>query len=407
MNGDLTASRVMVGTLTAVAVATAMYLGVRFGEVLVALFIGMILSAALRPPVAWLERRGMRRAYAVALVHLVFVVAAGAILFFSLPLFAEQAGSLYAELPQHYKALRQELRSSDSQLLHRLGRALPRTLDTAGQAASVDAFAQILAWASSLASAALTVVGVLVLSFYWTLEGEVTLRSLLRLVPEAHRETVHELVIVADAKLAGYVRGLVICCTAVGLLAAVAYEVIGLPNAFALALIAGLLEAVPIIGPILGAIPAGLVALSIDPTLALYVALATLGIQMIENYLLVPRVMDSSVGVNALVTILAITAFGSLLGVVGAVLAIPLAALIQVVIGRFVIHEDGAAPTPPPGRDRVSALRYEIQDLVLDLRRRVRNKDEAAELDRVEEEVESIAIDLDRLLAGRDREAPP
>jgi hypothetical protein len=63
--------------------------------------------------------------------------------------------------------------------------------------------------------------------------------------------------------------------------------------------------------------------------------------------------------------------------------------------------------TPFFGRDRVSVLRYEIQDLVLDLRRRVRNKDVAAELDRVEEEVESIAIDLDRLLAGRDREALP
>jgi predicted PurR-regulated permease PerM len=407
VTGELTPSRVMVGTLTVVGVATALYLGVRFGEVLVALFIGMILSAALRPPVSWLERRGVRRLYAVALVHLIFIAAAGAILFFSLPLFAEQISALLAELPQHYKSLRQELRSSDSQLLHRLGRALPRTLDTAGQGATADAFARILAWAGSIASATLTVVGVLVLSFYWTLEGEVTLRSLLRLVPEAHRETVHELVVVADAKLAAYVRGLVIVCTAVGLMALVAYESIGLPNAFALALIAGLLEAVPIIGPILGAIPAGMVALTIDPTLALWVALATLGIQMVENYLLVPRVMDSSVGVNALVTILAITAFGSLLGIVGAVLAIPLAAFIQVVIGRFVIHEDGAAPTPPPGRDRVSALRYEIQDLVLDLRRRVRNKDAAAELDSVEEEVESIAIDLDRLLADGEPEVRP
>jgi predicted PurR-regulated permease PerM len=397
----------MAGTLIAVAVATGMYLGVRFGEVLVALFVGIILSAALRPLVSWLERRGMRRMYAAALVHLVFVGLAGAVLFFAVPLFGEQLGSLLDELPQHYKTMRKQLRSSDSALLHRLGRALPATLDSPRQAVSVDSFAVILAYASSMVSATLTLVGVLALSFYWTVEGEVTVRGFLRLVPETHRDTVLELIEAADAKLAAYVRGLLICCVAVGVLALIAYQIIGLPNAFALALIAGLLEAVPIIGPILGAIPAGLVALSIDPSLALWVGVATLGIQMVENYLLVPRVMDSSVGVNALVTILSITAFAALLGVLGAVLAIPLAALIQVVIGRFVIHEEGVAPPVPTGRTRISALRYEIQDLVLDLRKRVRHKDGGAELDSVEEEVEAIASDLDRLLASREPEIQP
>jgi hypothetical protein len=181
---------------------------------------------------------------------------------------------------------------------------------------------------------------------------------------------------------------------------------IGLPNAFALAIIAGVLEAIPLLGPVLGAIPALLVALAIEPVLAIWVGVAAIAIQLIENYLLVPRVMDRAVGVSPLITILAIAAFGSALGVLGALLAIPIAAMAQLVIDRFLLREESAAPRPPNGRDAVSALRYEAQDLALDIRKVVRRKVErpSATADRFEDELESIAADLDRLLAERSQE---
>jgi predicted PurR-regulated permease PerM len=205
-------------------------------------------------------------------------------------------------------------------------------------------------------------------------------------------------------------RGQLILCLFVGALAFVAYLVIGLPNALALALMAGLLEAVPMIGPALGAVPAGLVALSIDPVLALWVALAAVVIQLIENYFLVPRVMDRSVGVNPLVTILAISAFGAAMGVVGALLAIPLAALGQLLLDRYLIGNDN--PPRPSGRDELSALRYEAQHLALDVRQQVRHKEDRAgtSIDLIEDELEAMAVDLDRLLAheeaARGEESP-
>jgi predicted PurR-regulated permease PerM len=103
-------------------------------------------------------------------------------------------------------------------------------------------------------------------------------------------------------------------------LAFVAYSLIGLPNALLLALFAGLLEAVPVIGPFLGAVPAIIVGLSVSPVTALWVILATGIIQQLENSLLVPRVMNRTIGVRPLVTLLALLAFGSLFGIWGRLL---------------------------------------------------------------------------------------
>ena len=97
-----------------------------------------------------------------------------------------------------------------------------------------------------------------------------------------------------------------ILCLTIGLMALVAYLLIGLPNVLVLALIAGVMEAVPMVGPLIGAVPAALVALSIAPSKLMWVIIATLIFQQLENYLLVPRVMNKAVGVNPFVSLLAI-----------------------------------------------------------------------------------------------------
>ena len=94
-----------------------------------------------------------------------------------------------------------------------------------------------------------------------------------------------------ETKVGFYIAGQGILCLVIGIMALVAYRLIGLPNALVLALIAGVLEAVPMIGPLLGAIPAALVALSIAPDKLIWVIVATVVIQQLENSLLVPRVM--------------------------------------------------------------------------------------------------------------------
>jgi hypothetical protein len=190
----------------------------------------------------------------------------------------------------------------------------------------------------------------------------------------------------------------------IGILALVAYLLIGLPNALMLAVLAGVFEAVPMIGPLLGAIPAGLVALSISPVKLVWVIVATVVIQQLENSLLVPRVMRKAVGVNPFVSLLAIFAFSSLFGIAGALMAIPMAAIIQLLLDRFVFHPAAMDPEVSAGRDSVSRLRYEAQDLAQDLRKQARHRKRGSDLtvkqiDQVMDEIETITTDLDALLA--------
>jgi predicted PurR-regulated permease PerM len=163
-----------------------------------------------------------------------------------------------------------------------------------------------------------------------------------------------------------------------------------------------MMEAVPMVGPTLGAIPALVVAFSISPATAAWVVVATIIIQQAENHLLVPRVMKRTLGVRPLVTLLALIAFSTLFGIIGALVALPLAAVVQLLLERSLLsselNHDSAS-----GRDRVTRLRYETQELVKDVRNVVRTRDDVATAarDQIEDSIEAIALDLDSLLAQR------
>jgi hypothetical protein len=158
------------------------------------------------------------------------------------------------------------------------------------------------------------------------------------------------------------------------------------------------------LGPLLGAVPAAVIALSIAPAKFVWVIVATLIIQQMENSLLVPRVMSKTVGVNPFVSLLALFAFGSLFGITGALMAVPIAAIIQLLLDRFVFHPSAMEPEVSAGRDYASRLRYEAQDLAQDLRKQARLKKGGSDLrvrqiDHVMDEIEALTTDLDALLA--------
>ena len=227
------------------------------------------------------------------------------------------------------------------------------------------------------------------------------------LVPQEKRENIGELVSAIEDRVGRYLIGQAVLCVVIGVLALIAYLIIGLPNAFVLALVAGMLEAVPIIGPLLGAVPAAIVALSIAPDKLIWVIVATVVIQQLENSLLVPRVMSKAVGVNPFVTLLALFAFSSFFGIAGALMAIPMAAIIQLVLNHFVFKQETIEPEASTGRDYASRLRYEAQDLAQDLRKQARINKGGSDLnikqiDLVMDEIETITTDLDVLLSQTD-----
>jgi predicted PurR-regulated permease PerM len=408
---DWTFRRVVWATLVIVFVTLGFWLLYRFNQVVFILFIAIVLGTVIRPVVAWLHQRGFPRIAGVILVYLLLLAILISFVLLLFPLIIEQGTTIAAAVPGYYQSLREWMVNYPNQLIVRLSEfipatlpsLMPRTTQQTGQEVMASA-GQALGYVTLAARVIFIAIVILVLAFYWTLDGPRTIKSFLLLVPQDQRENISELISAMETKVGFFIAGQGILCLVIGAMALAAYILIGLPNALVLALIAGVLEAVPMVGPLLGAVPAALVALSIAPDKLVWVIVATVVIQQLENSLLVPRVMSKAVGVNPFVTLLAFFAFSSLFGIAGALMAIPMAAIIQLLLDRFVFNPATMEPEVSAGRDHASRLRYEAQDLVQDLRKQARLKKGGSDLavkqiDQVMDEIETISTDLDALLA--------
>jgi predicted PurR-regulated permease PerM len=408
--------QVVAATLVVLAVILGFWLLIREQLVIFSLFQAIVISTAIGPAVAWLHKRGVPRPLGVLLVFLALLAIVVGVVLLIAPLIAEQGATIAQRFGSLYGTFLETVRLSPSRLIRRLAWRLPAdvpavvppTPTTEVESETIDAVARAMATLGLVGESLFVFVAVLLLAFYWTVERERVLRFLLLLVPRARRDDTRELYEAAEAKVGAYIRGIAILSLIVGALATTAYFVIGLPYALLLGLVAGLFEAIPVIGPALGVLPAVLVAFAVDPAKAVWVLVVFGVIQALENTFLVPRIMGRTVGVSPVVTLLALVGFGSLFGVAGALLAIPLAAIIQLLLDRYVLAKRPVEDAPPPGRDRLSVLRYEAQELVADARKQLREKSTLAlddQADAVEDAIEALAADIDSLLARDEPDA--
>jgi predicted PurR-regulated permease PerM len=400
-----TARKIIVLTLSVLAVVFVFGLLLRFYAVIFSLFAGIVISIAIRPVTDWLHRRRLPLWLAVIAVYVVALLVLAGFVLLVAPLLAEQVSTIISNIPRYYDTLRDELTRSNIIVIRSLAYRTPSQLSlqpapVAPDASPVAPPLDLPGVADGMTKAGFIVAAILALAYYWTLNGERTVRALLLRLPMESRDHARDLIATMQGKVGAFLRGQAILCLSVAVAMLVALLIIQLPYALSLALLAGIFEAIPILGPTLGAIPALLVALAVAPDKVVWVIVAVIIIQQLESNVLIPRVMDRSVGVNPVVTILSIIAFSTLLGLPGALLAIPLAAIIQVIIS-YVVFEPPAPMAQEEGRGRASVLRYEAQQLRQAVRKQVRRKEEVAsgDTDRIEDLIESIASDVDSLLS--------
>jgi predicted PurR-regulated permease PerM len=406
---EWTFRRVVVATVVFSFVAFCFYLLFRFYEVVFILFIAIVIGTVIRPIANWLTQRGLSRMASVIVVYLAIFIFIAGFLWLLFPLVFKQGATIFGEIPGYYQGLRTWLVNSPSQLFHRLGAYLPMGLPgfysaTTGDQSAMTSAEMAARYVAVAARVIFTSIVILALTLYWTLDGPRIIRSLLLLIPQDRRESMNDLISAMETSIGYFIIGQGLLCLSIGAMALVAYLLIGLPNAFVLAIAAGIMEAVPMIGPALGAVPAGLVALTISPDKLIWVIIASIIIQQTENTLLVPRIVKRTVGVNPFVTLLAIFAFSSLFGIAGALMAIPMAAVIQLVLNHFVFQQPTVELEVSEGRDYSSRLRYEAQDLIQDLRKQARHKkggsdEKIVHIEKVMDEIETITENLDALLA--------
>lgn len=391
------ARRLFQANLVVLGVLACFGLVYRFANALFILFVGIAVGMAVKPGVEWLRRRGVPRSIGALTIYLVLAGLFGGAALLVTPAISEGMSALVARGPTQLETLRERMANSESSTLRHLADARLPT-----PAPSKLEPAKVVTTAGALGRNLGAVAAVLLLGFYWTLEGDRRVRVLALFAPFERRRAIVAFIAEIERTVGAYLRGQSLVCLTIGLMAFGIYRAMGLPHATALGLLYAVGEAVPVVGPIVGTVAAGVVALSVKPSLVLWVACAAAFLQLVENYVLVPRMMGRTVGVSALVTLLAIAAFGSTLGVAGAVLAIPIAAIVQLLLYRFLLGSEARAGDLPAGRGPLSVVRYEIHQLTRDVRKRLSVNDAPVATERLEDAIEGIAYDLDRLLAERE-----
>jgi len=313
------------------------------GEILVIVLLAAILATGLSPVVDRLtrrewtrSRRRLSRPVAIALVYVGLLVAFGALASLLISPMVVETREIVQRGPELYRQLQEMLTGLQQRYawLPDLTSILNRLPQEVGQ------LGQYLGAATGVAfrvfGGVVSAVTVLILSIYMLLEGPIIKDGFLQLFPRAHQRRVETVLQHIGQKFGGWLRGQLFLGFVIGITAGLGTWILGLPYPFLLGLAAGITELIPMVGPVLGAIPAVLVAL-FGPTwrLLAVIVLFTV-IQQVENNLLVPRVMKQAVGLSPLLTIVAIMIGAQLMGILGALLAVPIAAALQVIVGEIV-----------------------------------------------------------------------
>ncbi len=369
-------SQVAMAALTLLAVLGVALLVLRLIDVLLIAFVALVIAITLRPMVSALHHRGIPKVLALLLIYLGILGVLAGMFFLVIPVLIDQGGALIRGLPQMYASLVSSLAANSTEPIRTLSKLLPTGDQLASQLQAVSGviLTGALGIGMGVVSFITQIVSIVALSIYLTLGQSRLERFWLSLAPTAWRPGLLSVWREIESRLSGYLRGEILLMSSIGVSAGLGYWVIGLPFPLALGALAGLLEFVPMVGPTLGAVPAVLVALTISPHTALVVVVYSIVIQVAENNFLVPRLMGHSVGVSPVVVILAIFAFSSLLGIVGAFLAIPLAVILQVLMDHLVVNAGvGSTEEPDEGTPNIIVkMRAQIRRLRAEVMQQLR-----------------------------------
>ena len=204
----------------------------------------------------------------------------------------------------------------------------------------------------SIGSGIADVLVVLVAGVFLATQPRFYLTGAVKLVPPHRRELALEAVSESERALRLWLRGQLIAMVVVGVLTGAGLWYLGMPSAFALGLLAGVLEFIPFAGPILSMVPALLLALAVSPDLALWVLLLYFAVQQFEGYLLTPLVQQYAVDLPGVVLLFSLLASGALFGTLGIILAAPLTVVAYVLVKRLYVIEALHTPTPIPGESK-------------------------------------------------------
>jgi predicted PurR-regulated permease PerM len=344
-------SWVRVGSQFALGVAlvlVSLYLLYVLSSVVVTVLIAIIFAQAISPLVIRIRRLGARRAQAVMMVYALLAVVVLALGWLMEQALTTEMGNLLSALPMIQYRIYQSIvqvpwRPIREGLLQLLGQVNEPSL-----AVPAEVPFRLLETGRVVAEVVVRAFSVLIIAFFWIAE-RLTIRGVLvRLLALEHRERAIHIWDDVEDKLGAWVRAELILMACIGVAFAVGLTLLGVKYAVLLAVFAALMQAVPLIGPVAGTAPAVLVALTQSPELALGAAGIGIAAHVIEGNFLFPRIMRHTTGVSPLAVVLGILIGGKLMGPPGALLAVPVAAGLQVLLTDLGVLEDRHSPSTGP-----------------------------------------------------------
>lgn len=308
-----------------VAFLIGLWFVIQIREIITLIFLSIILLSALLKPVEWLNSRKIPRVLSVLIVYILVITLISLAIGIIIPPLISETTDFVSRLPQILGTINNLLVFYNIPVEDLSG-------VIAGQIQSIAS--NFIAISSAIFSSIFLILTIFVFTFYLLLEW----KSFVRLVasPFAGRQEKKIINLVAKVEngLGQWLRGQLTLSVIVGLLSYIGLRILDIPYALPLALIAGIFEIVPIVGPIIAAIPAVLVALTIAPLMGLATAALFFIIQQLENNLIVPMVMTKVIGLQPPIVIIALLIGAELAGIGGAFLAVPI-----IVVGKIVFKE--------------------------------------------------------------------
>jgi predicted PurR-regulated permease PerM len=328
----------LAGLALTMALLWALYLT---RSALLLIYMSVLVAIGLSPLAAAIERyrlpgsRRVPRWAAILTIYLCFVAVLVGVGVLVVPPLVTQARELWSALPDMLQRGQQWL--IDRGLLTRelsLSEAVERAPGNRG-----DAVGTVIGAVWGFVGGVFGLITILILAFYVMLDAERFSHTFVRLFPRVEQPRVAEGCRRISTKVSAWLGGQLLLGAIIGSTAALGLFLMGVPYFYVLALLAGIGEMIPIVGPVISAIPAIAVAFTVSPTLAFGVAIFFFLQQQFENHILVPKVMERQVGVSAAAVIVALLIGGTLLGIVGAILAVPSVAIIQVIFEELMAEK--------------------------------------------------------------------
>lgn len=303
-------------------------------EIIVLILFAIVLASAMEPLADYLHIRRVPRAVSVLAVYLLFLGLVALVVSSIIPPVIDQFRLLADNLPMYINDFQQRYPSIATVFgTNDLSRVLNDLITGGGQESVVSRTVGVF-------NGFFAFVTVLVISFYLVVSKEQGMKDFIRsIVPHSRRDMVTGLVNKIQRKMGLWVLGQLILSLVIFVFTFIGLTILGVKYALVLALLAGLLEVVPYIGPTLSAVPAFFFALMQSPALAVGVIILYILIQKAESYVLVPKVMEKTIGTSPLVVLIALLVGFKLAGVIGLLLAVPLSGAIMVVIDEFSTND--------------------------------------------------------------------